>query len=348
MSDAVAQIPTPEQYPAAPQIPTIETYPVTGEPGAVTLQAGGLMSTSHLLAGQGQHISAISSAVAPNWSGEAASSYHTLSGKMAAAFASAASAIEGAAALMIRYATELERLQREATAAARESEHWHQEIVTWTGKVNDARTALTRGQQELSDAQAGYTAAAAQGPTGVAAAAAASAAITRAKGEVHTAQTDLTRAQQQLSHAHEQFTHWQQRARQIRDTAMSAGETLAAALLLVTIAPPPLPGAPDYPALEPTPRILLNEDGGKDGEKGGEGDGQKDGEKPEPEYPTLVARKDKDGKWHISDPNKGATTETQGDPGEQRRKDEQFLQSLQDGKPKEPPSVLIGRLLTGA
>jgi hypothetical protein len=346
VSDAVLQIPTPEQYPAAPQIPTLETYPVAGEPGAVTLHAGGLMSTSHLLAGQGQHIKGISSALAPNWSGEAATSYHTLSGKMARAFASAASAIEGAASLMVRYATELERLQREANAAARESEHWHQEIVTWTSKVNYARTALTRAQHELSAAQGRYTAAAAQGPTSAAAATAASAAITRAKGEVHTAQTDLTRARQQLSHAHEQFTHWQQRGRQIRDTAMTTGETLAVALLLITIAPPPLPGAPDYPALEPTPRILVNDDGGKEGKKGG--DGQKDGEKPKPEYPTYKAWKDKDGKWHISDPNKGETTGTQGDPGEQRRKDERFLQSLQDGKPKEPPSVLIGRLLTGA
>jgi hypothetical protein len=348
VSDAVAQIPTLEQYPAAPPIPTIETYPVTGEPGAVTLHAGGLMSTSHLLAGQGQHISAISSALAPNWSGEAATSYHTLSGKMAGAFASAASAIEGAASLMVRYATELERLQREATAAAAESEHWHQEIVTWTGKVNDARTALTRAEHDLSTAQARFTTAAAQGATGAAAAAAASAAITRANAEVRTAQTDLTRARQQLAHAHEQFTHWQDRARQIRATAMTAGETLAAGLLLVTIAPPPLPGAPDYPALEPTPRILVNDDGGKDEAKGGEGDGQKDGEKPKPEYPTYVARKGKDGKWHISDPHKGETTGSQGDPGEQRRKDERFLQSLQDGKPKEPPSVLIGRLLTGA
>ncbi len=53
-----------------PQIPTLEEYPVSGEPGAVTVQAGGLISTSNVLAGQGQQITAISSALAPNWRGK--------------------------------------------------------------------------------------------------------------------------------------------------------------------------------------------------------------------------------------------------------------------------------------
>ena len=183
---------------------------------------------------------------------------------------------------MLRYATELERLQREAQAAKLQSEHWHQEITTWTGRVIDAQAALTRAQGDLTTAKGQLATAAAQGAKGAAAAAQAGAAVTRAQGAVRTAQDDLSRARLKLTHAHEQFTHWQDRARLTRDAATREGQELSAALLLITIVPPPLPGAPDYPLLEPSPRILLNDDPGDEPEgdgKGDPGDGGKEGDK---------------------------------------------------------------------
>jgi hypothetical protein len=177
---------------------------------------------------------------------------------------------------MLRYATELERLQREAQAAKLQSEHWHQEITTWTGRVIDAQTALTRAQGDLTTAQGQVASAAAQGAKGAAAAVQAGAAVTRAQGAVRTAQDVLTRARLKLTHAHEQFTHWQDRARLTRDSATSDGQELSAALLLITVVPPPLPGAPDYPTLEPSPRILLNDDPGD--EPDGDGKGQPEGD----------------------------------------------------------------------
>ena len=84
-----------------------------------------------------------------------------------------------------------------------------------------------------------------------------------AKIAVRTAQDDLTRARQRLTHAHDEFTHWQDRARRIRDTATTEGEGLAAALLLITIAPPPLPGTLHYPTLQPTPQIIAQRGSGR-------------------------------------------------------------------------------------
>lgn len=318
-----------------PVIPTLEQYPVTGEPGAVTVQAGGLMNTSRLMSGQSQQIAAMNAALHPSWSGEAASGYQSLSANMVGAFTRAATTIEGAAQLMTRYATELERLQREAQAAKTHSEHWHQEITTWTGRVTDAQTALTRAQGDLTTAQGQYTAAAAQGAKGAAAAAQASAAVGQAKIAVRTAQDDLTRARQRLTHAHDEFTHWQDRARRIRDTATTEGEGLAAALLLITIAPPPLPGTLDYPTLQPTPQIMQNEDpgeeqdgegkgdkggggkGGKgDGEKGGSGDGEKGGGKEGP--PKIKVVVGPDGK--LRPPERPPTKPVIGDPRQEEAK----------------------------
>ncbi len=207
---------------------------------------------------------------------------------MAGAFASAALEIESAARLMLRYAAELERLQREAAAAARESAHWHQEIATWTGKVNQAQSALTQAQYELTAAQGRHAAAAAQGPRGAAAASAASADVARWEGEVRRTQADLARARQELSRAHEQFSHWQERARVIRDAAMTAGEELGLALLVITIVAPPLPGAPDYPALEPTPGILLNDEPAQ---------GQQEGERARAGTERATARPRRSRSW---------------------------------------------------
>jgi len=101
-----------------PQIPGLETFPVTGDPGAVRLHAGGLQGTSNLLSGQGQQISSISSALAPHWNGEAASSFQSLSSRIAGAFGSAASTIEDAAGRLLSYATQLENFQSQAATAS--------------------------------------------------------------------------------------------------------------------------------------------------------------------------------------------------------------------------------------
>jgi hypothetical protein len=327
-----------------PEIPTIETYPVDGDTGAITLQAGGLAGTSRLLAGQGQGVSALNTQLAPSWSGEAANGYQALSAKIAGAFGAAAREIEAAAALMSRYAAELERLQREASTAAQESQHWHQQIVGWTGKVTDAQTALTRAQTALTAAHGDYTRAMAEGPKGAAAAAAASAAIGSAQGEVRKATADLANARRQLTDAHEQFTRWQDRAHRIHGEAMTAGDELSLALLLITIVPPPLPGAPDYPALEPTPGILLNDDPGDD-EPGGKGDGEPGGkgeDKGDP--PKVVIRVGPDGK--IVRPPSPETRAEKGDPREGLDKAGQRYQQEQGTKPKEPLWVAVMHLLS--
>jgi hypothetical protein len=339
--------------PVTPEIPPLETYPVTGEPGAITVQSGHLLDGSQLMATQGQQVSGIASSLAPTWTGEAGGNYQTFSGVVSSAFARAATELEGAALLLARYASALETFQQQARAADAQSQHWHEQIATWTARLNAAKTAVTTAQGQLDAAQRAYATASASGPSGAAAAGAASAAAATAQAALTTAQRDVTTATRALADAHHQFTIWQQRARHIHAEAHRAGEALTSGLLAVTIVAPPLPGTPDYPALEPTPRILLNDEGGegKDG-AGDEGDGAKGaGDKggTQPDYPTeLRAWKDKDGKWHVSGPDPGETTATQGDPGEQHRKDERFLQGLRDGTPKEPPSVLIGRLLTGA
>lgn len=341
--------------PVTPEIPTIETYPVTGEPGAITVQSGHLLDGSRVMAAQGQQVSGIASSLAPTWTGEAGGNYQTFSGIVAGALARAATEIEGAASLLARYASELQIFQQQAQTADDQSRHWHEQITTSTTRLNAAKTAVTTAQGQLDTAQRAYATASAKGPAGAAAAGAASAVAATAQAALTRAQHDVTAATKALADAHQEFTTWQRRARQIHAEAQQAGEELAAGLLAIAIVAPPLPGTPDYPALEPAPRILLNDEGG-DGGKGdggnGKGDGGKDGGETgpkQPEYPTeLKAWKDKDGKWHVSAPDQGDTTATQGDPGEQRRKDEEFLQRMRDGKPKEPPSILIGRLLTGA
>lgn len=298
------------------QVPPLEQFPVTGDSGAVTVQAGGLNETSRLLGGQGQQIAALSAQLHPSWTGEAASGFQSLSADVAGAFQEAAATIEGAAQLMLRYAADLEGLQREAQAAKLQSEHWHGEITTWTGRVTDAQTALTNAEGDLTNAQGQLTAAAAQGVKGAAAAARAGAAITRAKTAVRTAQDELTRARLKLTHAHEQFTHWQDRARTIRDSATTEGQELSAALLLITVVPPPLPGVPDYPLLEPSPRIQLNDDPGDEEDGGKEGDGGKD--------------------------EKGGSGN--GEPGEGKGKDEPPKVKVRDGKivqPKRPPTKTV-------
>jgi hypothetical protein len=314
-----------------PQIPPLEQFPVTGDSGAVTVQAGGLNETSRLLGGQGQQIAALSAQLHPSWSGEAASGFQSLSANVAGAFREAATTIEGAAQLMLRYAADLERLQREGQAAKLQSDHWHQEITTWTGRVTDAQTALTKSEGDLTTAQGQLTAAAAQGVKGAAAAAQAGAATTQAKTAVRTAQDQLTRARLKLTHAHEQFTHWQDRARTIRDSATTEGQEVSAALLLITVVPPPLPGAPDYPLLQPSPGIQLNDDPGdeEDGGKGKEGGGGKDeksgsgkGEqgqgKGDDGPPNIKVTVGPDGK--IVEPERPPTKPVIGDPKQEEQK----------------------------
>jgi len=225
-----------------PPIPGLESFSVTGDAGALRVHAGWLQNTSNVLREQGQQIHWIGGALAPAWNGEAATSFQTLSGNMAGAFGAAASTIEDAAGRLFNYATQLESLQTQAASASQQSQYWHDQIVTWTGRVNDAQTKLTRLQSELGAAVRAQTIAAAQGSRAAAEAASAGAAITRLQGEISSTQTELKHAQDELTHAHQQFTYWQNRARQIQGEATGAGEQLGAALAPMSIAPPPIPG----------------------------------------------------------------------------------------------------------
>lgn len=226
-------------------IPALEVFPVTGDPGALHAHANQLSNLSQQLGGHGQRITSTSAVLAPNWSGKAAGSYHAYSSILAGHFSTASAVLSGGAQTIHGFADQLDEFQGQSVNARQQSEEWHQQIVTWTKTVNDAKVALAGAQADLANAQREHSAVTGHG--GGPLAVAASIKVATAQRSVSSWQNDLTNAQNQLANAHEQFHFWQTMARDIQDQANTAGFSFTNSLATFTLPAPPTPGRTDIP-----------------------------------------------------------------------------------------------------
>jgi hypothetical protein len=214
----------------------------TGDPGQLFQAAQWHLDLADGLSAHGHTIATAATSVSSSWTGEAAASYQALSGIVAAHFWNTAGISRTAAASLHRYGSELARLQLEGVQALRQAEHWLGEVNTWTARVQTANDAVTRAQGAVQTAETTLSHATA-GPHGTA--------VPAAAAQVRTAQDDLTRAQSEqrkaqheLDDAQHQLSHWQKRGAELWHEAQAAAIRATGELQPLTVAAPPLAGAP--------------------------------------------------------------------------------------------------------
>lgn len=219
----------------------------TGDPGQLQDAAAWHTSLANGLEAHAATVSHAAGGLASAWNGEAAASYQQLSTIVAAHFRAGADRARTAAVTLRRFASELERCQREGRAALRQAEHWVQEIGRDEAKLRTAQTAVTNARNAVTRAQHDLTVAAGAGAAAGKLTAAAGRELTAARHQLTQAQAQERAAQRALTDARNQLTHWQAVGARAWHEAQTAAERASGSLAPLSVPPPPLAGAPAAP-----------------------------------------------------------------------------------------------------
>lgn len=213
-----------------------------GEPGQISQAAAWHQELADAFELHQATISGAASSVLATWDGEAARSYGQLSSVVAAHFGNAAAQSRGAATALQRYATELQRTQREGAIALVETEHWLIEQTQWQTKLDAANRAITAAQGEIATARTTLSNPLMTGPFSPTTQSAAQAQLSVAQAALRQAQEDQRTAQRRLRDAEQQALLWQGRGRRAWDDAMTAAQQATGSVDAIEITPPPLAG----------------------------------------------------------------------------------------------------------
>jgi hypothetical protein len=194
-----------------------------------------------------------------SWNGLAALAYQDLSQLIAEHFHDAAGASRTASATLRRYSLELARCQQEGRTAVAQAEHFLQEIRIDTARLEAAVQAVRDAESELRLARGQATRAAAAGPLGAHAAAAAEIRASAAQTALASAQADEQAAIRALESAREELAYWQARGRAAWEEAQSAGAQATGSVAVATMTAPPVAALAAPPALA----FSQNPSGGK-------------------------------------------------------------------------------------
>jgi hypothetical protein len=213
-----------------------------GDPGEISQAAAWHQELADAFELHQATISGAASSVLATWNGEAARSYGQLSTVLAAHFGNAAEQSRGAAAVLQRYAAELQRTQHEGAIALVETEHWLIEQNRWQTKLDAANRAITAAQVEITAAQTMLSNPLMTGPFSPVTQSAAQTQLSVAQAALRQAQEDQRIAQRGLSHAEQEALLWQARGRRAWDDAMTAAQQATGSVDAIQITPPPLAG----------------------------------------------------------------------------------------------------------
>ena len=181
-----------------------------------------------------------------NWSGEAASSYQSLTGLVVGHFRHAAMTASAAADALRRYGTKLLQLQQEGVAAVNQVVHWMTLRAADQKKLDKAQADVRTAQNAVSDAQAAINSYVPHGGPGVVATQVNAQAqkLSQAQGALQTAQTAERAAHKAVDHDDAQVHSWQTKARLIWHEAQNEAALATGSLQPLEVPPPPLAGAP--------------------------------------------------------------------------------------------------------
>jgi hypothetical protein len=181
-----------------------------------------------------------------NWSGEAATSYQSLTGLVIGHFRQAAMTASAAAEALRRYGNKLDQLQQEGVAAVNHVVHWMTVRAADQKKLQKAQADVTAAQNAVSDAQARMNAYVPHG--GPAAVSTQVGALSQELGQAQTAlqaaQTAERAAQKAVDDDDHQVHSWQAKARLIWHEAQNEAALATGSLQPLEVPPPPLAGAP--------------------------------------------------------------------------------------------------------
>lgn len=213
-----------------------------GDPGQISQAAAWHQELADAFELHQATISGAASSVLTTWNGEAARSYGDLSSVVAGHFGSAAALSRTAAETLTRYATELERCQREGATALRQTEYWLAEQNLWQGKLTDADRAVSAAQTQISAARSTLSNPLMTGLFSGVTQSAAHSQLTTGEAALSQAQSAQRTARRELEHAEQQALLWQGRGRRAWEEAMSAAQQATGSVETIQITPPPLAG----------------------------------------------------------------------------------------------------------
>jgi len=173
------------------------------------------------------------------WQGEAASSYHDTSSKVATSFHTAARVAATTSAALRRYSAELERCQREGCISRQQAERCMDEIETQTRLLGAAESDAQTAQAQLADAQHDSAVARGGGLLGAAGATAADQRAASARAALTDAQNREQSARQKLGQLREELAQWTAKGRRAEEDARAAAHRTAGVLRAQTVTPPP-------------------------------------------------------------------------------------------------------------
>jgi hypothetical protein len=181
-----------------------------------------------------------------NWSGEAATSYQSLTGLVIGHFRHAAMTATAAAEALRRYGNKLDQLQQEGVAAVNHVVHWMTVRDADQKKLKKAQADVTAAQNAVSGAQARMNAYVPHGgPAAVSTQVGAlSQELGQAQTALQTAQTAERAAQKAVDDDDHQVHSWQAKARLIWHEAQNEAALATGSLQPLEVPPPPLAGAP--------------------------------------------------------------------------------------------------------
>jgi uncharacterized protein YukE len=242
-------------------LPADVGFPVaTGDSGLIAEAAKRFSNVAGALTGHAGTVQGTAGSLASSWTGLAASSYQELSSIITTHFEAAAGSSRTVATSLNRYASELERCQREGMTATWEAERCLKEIQAQTTRLQAARDAASAAQGALSAARAEGAIARAAGPLGAPFAAVAHIQASASQTALTGAQSDQQAATRELQHAQDELAMWQARGRRAWDEAQTAADRATGSLQALTIVPPPLAGiAPLAPLIATAPFALPGE-----------------------------------------------------------------------------------------
>jgi hypothetical protein len=217
---------------------------------------GELSAASHRFARVGEGLTAHAATVrlaamslAEPWQGVSAAAYQDLTAVTAAHFDAALQGSLLVSSGLARYASDLDGSHQDGKFATREALRCLEEIGTLTAKLQAAAVA----ESWLSSARSRAGAARSSGPLGIAVAAAADVGAGASATALAAAHADERAAGQALTAAEDELALWRARGRRGVEEAEAAAQRVVRQLEEITIAPPPLAGAPGFAPLTATP-----------------------------------------------------------------------------------------------